>query len=162
MRRRLIVSIILLTTAVAANGADPIVGTWKLNIAKSNFSPVLQAVTKRAAPKEHTEIYREIDGDLIEFTTTEIRADGSSDSGRLTWPRQGGMVKVLEGQSGLLLIESFIGPGNWYVTGLLKDGRQFGVRHKTVSKDGKTLRQTITGMDQGGKAFEQLEVYERQ
>jgi hypothetical protein len=48
--------------AVGARGADPIIGSWKLNIAKSTFPPTLQA-----GPKEHTEVYREIEGDQIEL-----------------------------------------------------------------------------------------------
>jgi hypothetical protein len=165
--RSLVVSITMtlaqvLTMAVPAMAADPIIGTWKLNVAKSKFSPAMQAITKRPPPKEYTEVYREIEGDQIEFTTHEILADGSSRSGHLIWPRQGGTVKVLQGGvEGLTYVETLIGPGDWYVTAL-QDGKQFGIRHKTLSKDGKTKRETITGTDSAGKPFEQIEVFDRQ
>ena len=48
---------------------DPIIGTWKLNIAKSKFSPVLLKILNETVPKEKTEIY-ENDGDEIVLTAT--------------------------------------------------------------------------------------------
>jgi hypothetical protein len=153
---------LVLSMAVPAIAADPIIGTWKLNVAKSKFSPVLQAITKRPPPKEYTEVYWEIEGDQIEFTNNEILPDGSSRSGHLIWPRQGGSVKVLQGGvEGLTYVETLVGPGDWYVTAL-QNGKQFGVRHKTLSKDGKTKRETISGTDAEGRPFEQIEVFDRQ
>src|SRR5579862_2075608 len=134
--RSLVVSITItfalaLTVAGPASAADPIIGTWKLNIAKSKFSPAMQAITKRPPPKEYTEVYREIEGDQIEYTMNEILQDGSSRSGHLIWPRQGGTVNVLQGGvEGLTYVETLVGPGDWYVTALRK-GEQFGIRHKT-------------------------------
>ena len=49
----------------------------------------------------------------------------------------------------------------WIVT-YLRDGKQVGTRHKKISKDGKTLRQTIRGFDDEGKPFEVLLVLEKQ
>ena len=73
--------------------ADPIIGTRRLNLAKSKFvqgAPKEQTNTvRRAAPKEFTEIYREIDGDLIELTAT----DGSSNPEKFTFPKQGAINK---------------------------------------------------------------------
>ena len=53
-----------------------------------------------------------------------------------------------------------MGPGNWYVT-TLRDGKQVIVRHKIVSADGKTKRETVHGTDERDQPFEQIEVYER-
>jgi hypothetical protein len=72
-------------------------------------------------------------------------------------------VKVLQGGAeGVSDVEVLIGPGDWYLIALLKDGKQVGVRHETVSKDGKTMRSTVTGTLPDGKPFEQAEVYDRQ
>ena len=62
---------------------DPVIGSWKLNIAQSKFSPRLLAAQRLAAPKERTEVYREIEAHRIELTSTEIRIDGSSGGGNL-------------------------------------------------------------------------------
>jgi hypothetical protein len=106
-------------------------------------------MAKQPPPKELTEVYREIEGDQIELTGKGISADGSSNSYDLIWPRHGGTVKVLQGgMEGSTYVETLVGPGDWYVTAL-QNGKQFGIRHKTVSKDGKTKRGTITVRDPG-------------
>jgi hypothetical protein len=53
-------------------------------------------------------------------------------------------------------------PGEWLVTYLLQGGKQVATMHKVISKDGKTMRQTIRGFDTDGKPFEQLQVFDRQ
>jgi hypothetical protein len=126
--------------------ADPIIGTWKLNIAKSKNLP--------ADLKERTETYREIEGDQIERS--------SGPFGKLSWPQQGGSVKIQPPSSeGITYVQTLIAPGEWYVT-TMRDGKQISVRHKVISKDGKTMTQTYKGTDPEGKPFDQLEVYDKQ
>jgi hypothetical protein len=43
----------------------------------------------------------------------------------------------------------------------MKDGKQIARYHKIVSKDGKTMRQTLTG-DKGGNPISIMKVLERQ
>jgi hypothetical protein len=57
--------------------------------------------------------------------------------------------------------ETLIAPGDWYVT-FLQNGKQRGVIHKVISKDGKTMTQPRKGVDAQGKPFEHIEVYDRQ
>jgi hypothetical protein len=148
--------ILMLALASATMAADPIIGTWKLNLGKSKFS------TPGSAPKKLIEVYREIEDNQIERTATMILADGSSDSMKLTWPRQGGTVRVLRGDSPeVSYVQVLIEPGNWYVT-TLHDGIQVGIRHKTFSKNGKIMIQTHKGINRQGKPFEDVEVYDRQ
>ncbi len=154
--------ILVLALATVAMAADPIIGTWKLNIAKSSFSPILQAALKQSTPKEGKEVYRAIEGNQIELTYTRTRTDGSSTLERLTWPAQGGALKnLLGGIEGESLIETAIGSGNWLVTNL-HNGKQFATMHKVISKDGKTMTQTIRGVDDQGKPFKQIQVFDRQ
>ena len=135
--------------------ADPIIGTWKLNIVKSTFSPVALALQGQKSPKETTEVYRE-EGDLIEMS------DGLPNSDKWTWSRQGGVAnrKPPVGQ-GLLYIETLIEPGHWIAT-ILMNGKQVAIYHKVIDKDGKTMRQTFKGVDPDGKPFEQIQVYDKQ
>jgi hypothetical protein len=126
--------------------ADPIIGTWKLNIAKS--------VIIQTDLKERTEAYREIEGDQIERSSGPFVTH--------TWPRQGGMAKIqFPGSEGITFVQTLIAPGEWYVT-TMRNGKQISVRHKVISKDGKTMTQTYRGTDSEGKPFEQLEVYDKQ
>lgn len=54
--------------AAIAWAADPVVGTWNLNVAKSKFRP-------GPAPKQETRVY-EAQGDGIKVTVKTIEADG--------------------------------------------------------------------------------------
>jgi len=144
--------------------ADPIIGTWKLNLAKSKLTPI--PAYNWAPPKEQTESYREIDGGRIERTSTTTGIDGSvNSSGKLIWPAQGGTVQIQQippgNPPGISFVETLMAPGEWHVTTML-DGKQVMTRHKVISKDGKTMRQTVEIMDPQGKLVEQLEVYDRQ
>jgi len=136
--------------------ADPSVGTWKLNVAKSKSAPSTQAPLK-----EQTYVIREI-GDQWELITTTIRTDGSSVSRTYTRPKQGGAVKSQppfpEGQS---YVDTVVEPGNWYMADL-RDGKQVGVTHVFVSKDGKTMQFAAKGTDAQGKPSETLSVFNKQ
>jgi hypothetical protein len=159
----LLITVFILSGTLWA--ADPIIGTWKLNTEKSKFSPMRRSLTaKQTPPKERTEVYREVDGDLIEFVTTTTWQDGSSRSSKYTLPRQGGIIeKHLPNPfpDGMLWIETLIKSGNWYET-IIAGGKQIAVRHKVISDDGKMMRQILRGVDSEGKPFEELEVYNRQ
>ena len=60
----------ILGTAAVVWAADPLVGTWKLNLAKSKFSP-------GPAPKDETRVY-ESQGEGIKVTVITLAADGHS------------------------------------------------------------------------------------
>jgi len=153
--RKAMLFLTMLALAGPLWAADPIIGTWKLNIARSTFSPVALALQGQKSPKETTEVYRE-EGDLIEFS------DGLPNSDKWTWSRQGGVAtrKPPTGQ-GMVYIETLIAPGHWIAT-ILINGKQGAIYHKIIDKDGKTMRQTFKGVDPAGKAFEQIQVYDRQ
>ena len=140
------------------NATDPIIGTWKLNVAESTFSTAMQDVP----PKELTEVLREIEDGRIELAQHGIQEDGAPVTFRITYSAQGGVVTVIdaEGTEGVTFIETLVSPGNWYVT-TLRDGKQVIVRHKVVTADGKAKRETVHGTDEHGQPFEQIEVFER-
>jgi hypothetical protein len=139
-------------------GADPIIGSWKLNVAKSKIPPT------ETAPKELTDVYRELGTDQIELIRTGSQTDGSPVSSKWTWPREGGIAErkspapLPEGTS---YIEILIDSGHWYVT-ILQNGKQSIVMHKVITKDGKTMRVTIKSMNAQGEAVEQLQAFEKQ
>jgi len=137
---------------------DLSVGTWKLNIAQSNFAP-----STEAAVKEQMAIIRQT-GDQWEITFTGKRVDNSSFTTKAIRPKQGGLVKFLAGESEGNNEQSFdtvVEQGDWYHTAL-RNGKQVEVIHGIVSKDGKTMRQITKGIDEKGKPYESVEVYDRQ
>jgi hypothetical protein len=44
----------------------------------------------------------------------------------------------------------------------MRDGKQFLMMHKLISPDGRTMRQTIKGLDPEGRPAEQIQVLHRQ
>jgi hypothetical protein len=136
------------------SNVEPIVGTWKLNIAKSKFS--------QAAPKEQKNTAREV-GDQLEITITGTQADGLPISLKSTFPRQGGAGKIQQStfSNPDLVVLTKLDPGDLCVTEL-QNGKQVVIHHVVVNKDGKTARQTDRGMDPQGKPFEQVVIFDKQ
>jgi hypothetical protein len=143
--------------------SDPRLGTWKLNVAKSKFSPALYALMKQASPKEQTVVVRELGTDELEVTITGVQTDGKPIATKSTGPRQGGAVKIQQGAlpEGLAIVSTKIDPNNMYVTYML-NGKQIFMIQSTISKNGKTTRNTFKGIDPQGKPIEQVALYDKQ
>jgi hypothetical protein len=148
-----VLAVLSLTSSLWA--ADPLIGTWILNIDRSKFPPNFPSI-----PKEQTETYRELSNDQIELTYQNVDQDGSSSLLIETYSMQGGIAKVQKGDSPYSFVQTRIAQDEWIVT-YLRDGKQVGTRHKKISKDGNTLRQTISFNDEGMK-FELLLVFDKQ
>jgi hypothetical protein len=137
--------------------ADPSVGTWKLNLAKSKISPSAEAL-----PKEAMIVVRELGANEFELALSMTPANGSQISEKLTWPQKGGLLKSsaapTQGQSSVV---TMIAPGEWYTT-TMQDGKQAELLHSVISKDGKTMSVTIKATDAKGKPYEELEVFDKQ
>jgi len=142
---------------------DPRIGTWKLNVAKSKFSPVFSAIMKQTAPKEMVEVIRELGADEYELTITGAQTDGRPIAIKTTSPRQGGAVKVQQGDlpGGMTMVSTRIDSNNSYLTFML-NGKQIFVGQSIVSKNGKSMTTTIKGTGPQGKPFEQVGVFDKQ
>ena len=152
MRKVIILIVTMLFLPSTLWAADPIIGTWKLNIEKSKLQTI---------PKEQTETYRELADGRIELTYQNIEKDGSSTMVVGTYPIQGGLFKALKSDFPYSFVQTRIAQDEWLVTYLI-DGKQFITRHKKISKDGKTLVQTIKGIDNHGQPIDVLLILERQ
>ena len=150
----LLLSVFGLSSSLLA--ADPVVGTWKLNLDKSIFRP-----DDPIAPAEEIDTYREMSNGQIELTVKFLGKDGSSDLLVMTYPIQGGIAKIQKGNPPVSYVQTRIAQDEWYVT-VLMDGKQIGTRHKKISKDGKIMHHTLRGLDDKGIPFEELLVFEKQ
>ena len=70
LKSALLVALVIVSTATLVWAADPVVGTWSLNLAKSKFNP-------GPAPKQEARIY-EAQGEGTRVTVRTIAADGHS------------------------------------------------------------------------------------
>ncbi|MEJ2247151.1 MAG: hypothetical protein P8Y80_13900 [Acidobacteriota bacterium] len=140
--------------------ADPIIGTWKLNIEKSERTKNPPNLT----PIELVEIYREADANHTSLERTGIMMDGSPISGKYLWPNMGGNVTITEDVPELgatAIIQTMISRREWFAT-FFRDGEQFMVIHKIVSKEGNTMHQRFKMITEQGKVSEWVQVYDRQ
>jgi hypothetical protein len=151
--RKTILLLAVIGLAGSLWAADPSVGTWKLNVAKSKYPPTEQA------PKEQMLVKREMGADQFELSITGVNADGSPLSLKMTHAQRGGLVSGLpEGSMAVLVL---VAPGETFTT-FLQDGKQAQLHHNIVSKDGKTMTQTIKAINDKGQSVDVIEVWNKQ
>ncbi len=124
-----LLSLILFTAvlfATPAFAADPIVGTWKLNVAKSKFAgPALKAATR---------VYTEANG-LYTLEQKLTAADGKEISSHTTY-REGKEEKQAAGGPADATFAKKVDANTWDFE-LRKDGKPVGRVHRVVSADGR-------------------------
>ncbi len=85
------------------HGPDSIIGTWKLNIARSKLDPI------RVNTKEETIVIRDV-GDQYELVYNDVQNNGLTSSSKCTWPKQGGVRCYQQGgwPEGIIILETVI------------------------------------------------------
>jgi peroxiredoxin len=139
--------------------ADPWVGTWKLNIAKSKLQPAPGSDISEALV-----MFREVDPDTLEITATQVHKDGSKAIGwKCTVPKSGGMQDYQQGApgKGIAVVKTII-DGHLQHLIYLQNGKQFNLATVVLSKDCKTYTLSGKSNDADGKPYEDVEVYEKQ
>jgi hypothetical protein len=133
--------------------ADPSVGTWKLNTAKSKYSP-------GPAPKSATITYEET-ADGIKRMGESVDADGNKTSFEYTAKYDGKDYPVTGSDTIDMIALKRINDHSTEAT-LKKSGKVVSTARRVVSKDGKTLTLTITGTNAKGQNVKNVAVYEKQ
>ena len=144
----------LLSVVAVAQSKDPLVGTWKLNVAKSKYSP-------GPMPKSVT-VTIEAAGPGRKVTVDGVAADGSplkwGYSGnfdgkdiRLTGNNPDADVVMLKRLSATTTRSTF-----------KKAGARTLVNGISLSADGKTMTVASTGVNAKGQSVKNTQVYERQ
>ena len=137
----------------SAFAGDNWVGTWKLNVAKSKFSP-------GPAPKSQTLKFEAAPGGLT-LTSDSVDAEGRATHGGYTAKFDGSDAPWAGNPDADTASPKRI-DDNSYENTWKKGGKVTVVAKATVSKDGKTLTITQTGTNAKGQAVNNLSVYERQ
>ena len=140
-------------TVVIAFAADNTLGTWKLNMEKSKFSP-------SAAVKSLT-VTREASDGGVKQTTTGERADGTPINGSYT-AKYDGKENAVTGAPYDMISLKRVDANTFTVTQRKTDGKYKQTGQNVVSKDGKTLTATRKGTDADGKAYSATMVFEKQ
>lgn len=133
--------------------ADPIVGTWKMNVAKSKFSP-------GPAPKSSTTTYTQ-EGDWLVVKSVGVNSAGEPVNRTNRFKTDGGSY-TYTGPNGPGKISVKKVDEHTYVSTTTLDAGGSTVGRSVYSKDGKTRTQTVTGVNSKGEKLNHVIVYERQ
>ena len=150
-----IVALLMLVTALFAApafAADPIVGSWKLNVAKSKFGSGQEL-------KASTRIYSEADG-VYTLDQKLTGADGKEISYSVKYSDGKDMKQASGGPVDSTHAKKV--DANTWDFDLKKDGKVVGHVHRVVSADGKTLTVHNTGMMLSGVTGDQTLVFDKQ
>jgi len=138
--------------AIAASfAANPQMGTWKLNEAKSKVTPGMG--------KSMTVTYSE-QGDKIKVTVDGVDKDGKPTHGVWLGKWDG---KAYKSTGNLAWDSAAYKVVNDYTNDIttMKNGKVMWTGHITVAKDGKSRTVTVNGTDANGKKFTSKSVYDK-
>jgi hypothetical protein len=146
---------VLLTVSaavVAAPAADPLMGTWELNVAKSTFKP-------GPAPKSDTRTYAATEQGTA-MTWKTVGADGKEVVAKSTF-KVDGKDYPLTGFANFDTISLKQVDDLTVQSTQKKGGKVIGTTTRTISKDGKVLTLKSKGIGATGVAYDNVMVYDR-
>jgi hypothetical protein len=138
--------------ASPAFAADPVVGTWKLNVAKSQFNAGSELTAG-------TRVYTAANG-LYTLDQKLTGADGKQTSNRAQY-RDGKEEKQATAGPADTTLGKKIDANTWDFD-LKKGGKVVGHVHRVVSADGKTLTVQNTGVQLSGATGDETLVFDKQ
>lgn len=142
-----------ITATTNAQGKDPWVGTWKLNLAKSKYSP-------GPAPKSTTVTITAPDGGIKQVVDT-VPATGAAQHYEVTAKFDGKDVPSKGNPNADTQAFKKISGRSYEVTAK-KGGKTVTTSVVVISADGKTRTNTQTGVNADGKPVKNVLVYDRQ
>ena|SRR5690242_1694436 len=142
-------------STIAALGADNSLGTWKLNMEKSKYTPA-------PMPVKSLNVTREAADGGVKQTTTGEQADGTAINATYTAKYDGKDVPVT-GNAPYDMIALKQANANTYTDTRKKTGGSYSATGRAViSNAGKTMTMTIKGTNGEGKPFTAVFVFDKQ
>ncbi len=146
-------AICLAVTAMAGYAADNSLGTWKLNMEKSKFTP--------SAPVKSLTSTREAAEGGVKATTTGEQADGTPINASYTAKYDGKDAPVTGAPYDTIAIKQL--NANTLTFKTKNSGNKFKATGRTaISKDGKIMTSTTKGTNAEGKPTSYTMVYDKQ
>jgi hypothetical protein len=142
------------TPALAA--ADPFIGVWKLSADKSKYE-------QGGAPRGFTRTYEDRGGGTI-FMITDVTVQGGSARSYLVYKRDGkAYPEAAVGADSIRMVTvRSINPRTEEMSFTMGGQTSQTPSTITISPDGMTMTQVLSGTTSKGKAFTNTVVYERQ
>ena len=133
----------------SAQATDPLVGTWKLDAARSTYKP-------GPAPKSTTVVI-DVAGEGIKVAVDSVMADGTAMKWGYTSARDGKDAPVTGHPSYDAVNVTKTSPTDGTIV-YRKSGKVIATAKTTIAKDGKTLTVTTTGTDPKGQTINNVAV----
>ena len=150
------VLVVLAITTVSALGADNSLGTWKVNIAKSKYTPA-------PIPLKSLTAVREAAPGGVKVTTTGERTDGMAINASYTAKYDGSAAAVTgTGTPYDSMSIKQVDANTFTYEAKQTNGKYRSSGRSVVSKDNKTMTTTAKGTDADGKPMMLTLVYEKQ
>lgn len=140
-------------TAIAAFAADNSLGTWKLNMEKSKFSP--------SAPVKSLTSTREASDGGVKVTVTGEQVDGTPLNANYTAKYDGSESAVTGAPFDTISIKQ-VNTNTFTFTQKKTDGKYSVTGRSVISKNGKTMTNTFKGTNADGKPYAATMVWEKQ
>lgn len=157
IRRAFLIGIVVAlgsgSVASAADASDPALGTWTLNLPKSEFNP-------GPAPKSQTRTYIQ-SAEGVTWTAKGVAADGSPTFAQSTTKLDGKDYPVTGRPWMDTLSTTRINARTIGFTGK-KVGKVVETGTREVSADGKVLTVLVKGTDAKGVPFNNVQVFDKQ
>ena len=149
-----VVALTVVPAVVGAQTAEPIVGTWNLDVAKSTYKP-------GPAPKSTTIVVKQA-GKGIEVAVDAVNADGSPLKWGFTSLRDGKEEAKVTGNPLFDTVTASRESANAGTNLYKKAGKLVMTTKVAVAADGKTMTVTMTGTDAKGQAVNNVAHYTKQ
>jgi hypothetical protein len=147
------IAIGVVVTAIGAFAADNSLGTWKLNMEKSKFSP--------STPVKSLSTTREASDGGIKVTTTGEQPGGTAINSSYVAKYDGSESPVTGAPYDTISIKQ-VNANTFTYSAKKKDGKYSVTGRSVVAKDGKTMTNTIKGTNADGKAYRATMVWDKQ
>jgi hypothetical protein len=148
MRALMLATMTVLLTATVSAADSPFLGTWKLNLAKSERDAALLKIQKR------TVVYT-ADGSVIRAVVT---TDGKAQTPVI----YDGREHAVDSATGLYTHATSTASGRTLETELKKHGKVVGTRKNSLSADGRTMTVVMDVAQADGTRVHSVAVYDKE
>ncbi len=145
-------TMMLPVSQLLANPADPVNGTWELNVAKSKFEP-------GPGPQKQTRTY-ESDGQTVKHISKGVNAEGKATQVEYTASYDGKDHPMTGNPVADTISLKRIDDVTTEAT-LKKAGKVVSTTTRVISKDGKEMTFTTTGTNSKGEAINNTLVFDK-
>ena len=145
------IAALMAAPAASAQTSEPVIGTWKLDVAKSTYKP--------GPPPKSSTLTIEPAGKGLKVAVDAVNADGSPLKWGFTTMRDGKEEAPVTGNPMFDVVTSTRTSATAGTNVYKKGGKVVMTTKLAISSDGKVMTLTTTGTDPKGQAINNVSIY---